>query len=323
MAKETLFDKMNTFFQKKIPYFFILSFDKTKGNVLPLSELDKEDIFFKTPEHNNLSDIPVKEAHTLWKPLPFAKEKYAQQYDKVMQEIQKGNTYLLNLTCESEVATDTELRHIFYKGESKYKLFYKDAFIHFSPEPFVIIENGKIASFPMKGTIDGRLEDAENIILQDEKELNEQYTIVDLIRNDLSMVAKNVQVEKFRYVEKLKTNQKELLAVSSKITGDVREEYGSYPGKIFEKLLPAGSICGAPKQKTLEIIDEVETHNRYFYTGVWGVYDGNSIDSCVIIRYLEKRNEKYFYKSGGGITSNSNFEKEYQELKDKIYAPLY
>lgn len=323
MATDTIFDTMNAYYLHSIPFFFIVSFDKKKGEVLPLHKLKENEIFFKTNDHQCLpKNIEIKEKID-WQYFPFSQKKYQHQFEKVQQEIQKGNTYLLNLTCDSKVQTNASLLDIFSYAQAPYKLYYKNEFVHFSPEPFVKIKKNKIASFPMKGTIDANLKNAAQIILNNKKELNEQFTIVDLIRNDLSMVAKNVRVEKFRYIEKIETNHKNLLTISSKITGDIRDEYCEKPGDIFYKLLPAGSISGAPKQKTLEIINQVETHYRNYYTGVWGIYDGTEIDSCVIIRYMEKRNEEYFYKSGGGITSESIFEKEYQELKDKIYVALH
>lgn len=323
MAKKIIFEKMNELYNRKIPFFFIVSYDKTQGEVIPLAELSEQQVFFSTPQNNNINFKVKNDKNLLWKAFPIDSAAYARQFEKVIQEIKKGNTYLLNLTCSAKVETNFSLKEIFSAGQSKYKLFYKNRFIHFSPEPFVIIENGRIFSYPMKGTIDAGLERAEEKILANEKELHEQFTIVDLIRNDLSMVAKNVCVDDFRYVEKIITNHKTLLSVSSKISGFLRKEFLHKPGDIFELLLPAGSICGAPKQKTLEIIAAVETHHRKFYTGVWGIFDGDKVDSCVIIRYLEKENGKFTFKSGGGITCNSRAEPEYQEMKDKIYVPVY
>jgi len=87
-------------------------------------------------------------------------------------------------------------------------------------------------------------------------------------------------------------------------------------------LLPAGSVSGAPKAKTLEIIKSVEQRNRGYYTGVFEIFDGNSLDSGVMIRYIEKEHERYFYHSGGGITTQSDVSSEYQEAIDKVYVPL-
>ena len=78
-----------------------------------------------------------------------------------------------------------------------------------------------------------------------------------------------------------------------------------------------------PKRKTLEIIREAEGGPRGYYTGVAGYFDGATLDSCVMIRFIEQDQEKFYYRSGGGITSQSDPEKEYQEMKDKVYLPIY
>ena len=79
-------------------------------------------------------------------------------------------------------------------------------------------------------------------------------------------------------------------------------------GSILLKLLPAGSVSGAPKPKTLEIIKAVEGEVREYYTGVFGYFNGNDLDSGVMIRFIENREGKYFYRSGGGITTQSDVE---------------
>ena len=174
----------------------------------------------------------------------------------------------------------------------------------------------------MKGTIDADLPDAEETILNDAKEKAEHYTIVDLLRNDLSMVAKNVRVQKFRYIDHLKTSRKNLLQVSSEITGQLPKNYHEHLGEILFRILPAGSVSGAPKKKTLEIIKSAEKEDRGYYTGVAGFYDGKSLKSFVMIRFISKQNEQLFYHSGGGVTVNSKAEKEFEELNDKIYVPV-
>ncbi len=88
-------------------------------------------------------------------------------------------------------------------------------------------------------------------------------------------------------------------------------------------LLPAGSICGAPKKRTLEIILSVETYERGYYTGVFGYWDGSLLDSAVAIRYIEKSGNKLDFKSGGGITFQSNCDHEYDEMVNKVYVPIY
>ena len=111
--------------------------------------------------------------------------------------------------------------------------------------------------------------------------------------------------------------------MSSEIEGEIKPEFQNKIGSILQKLLPAGSILGAPKPKTLEIILEAEKYDRGFYTGIAGYFDGKNLDSCVMIRFIEKENEKLFFKSGGGITHQSELTSEYEEMKNKIYVPIY
>ena len=73
----------------------------------------------------------------------------------------------------------------------------------------------------------------------------------------------------------------------------------------------------------MQIIAEAETYERGFYTGVAGYFDGMQLDSAVMIRFLEKQGEQFLFKSGGGITSRSDCDSEYNEMKQKIYVPIY
>ena len=313
---------MNEYGKNKIPFLFIIDFDMIEPQIIKLNEVNPEEILFNINGRKNyeVKSFPKKEIQFEKYPVSF--EVYKKSFDKVLKQIRDGNTYLLNLTFPTTINTNLTLEEIFLQSNAKYKLLYKNKFVVFSPESFVRIEGNTISSYPMKGTIDSSIPNAEEIILNDKKETAEHNTIVDLIRNDLSMVASNVQVEKFRYVEKIVTNDKSLLQVSSKITGTLKENYNTRIGEIIFSLLPAGSISGAPKKKTIEIIKDTETYSRGFYTGIFGYYDGSVLDSAVMIRFIEKENDKYFYKSGGGITFLSDVKSEYQELIDKVYVPI-
>jgi para-aminobenzoate synthetase component 1 len=247
---------------------------------------------------------------------------YKKALDKILEQIRSGNTYLINLTFKTPVKSSFSLREIFTYSRAKFKLYFKDAFTCFSPERFVEIEGNTIATYPMKGTIDANLKDAKKKILADEKEMAEHVMIVDLMRNDLGIVGSEVKVEKFRYVEKIKAGKKDLLQVSSKITATLPEDWRDNIGTLLAQLLPAGSITGTPKRSTVDNIEEVEDFERGFYTGVFGVFDGESLRSGVMIRFIEKRDDKLYYKSGGGITIDSDAKSEYEELIDKIYLPF-
>ena len=92
--------------------------------------------------------------------------------------------------------------------------------------------------------------------------------------------------------------------------------------RIF-RLLPAGSITGAPKPKTVEIIAQAEDYRRGFYTGIMGHYADGQLDSAVMIRFIEQENGQLHFKAGGGITAKSRWESEYNEVIQKIYVPIY
>jgi len=110
--------------------------------------------------------------------------------------------------------------------------------------------------------------------------------------------------------------------VSSEVAGDLDINWNEKIGSILFKLLPAGSITGAPKKKTMEIIAEAEIDPRGYYTGVAGIFDGTTLESAVMIRFVENREGQLFYHSGGGITVNSKCEHEYQEMIEKVYVPV-
>lgn len=253
-------------------------------------------------------------------PIPF--ESFKSAFDYVVNQINIGNSFLTNLTFKTPIRTNLSLEAIFHSSSAKYTLIVPDQFVVFSPETFIKIHNNHIYSYPMKGTIDASIPNARKIILEDIKESAEHVTIVDLIRNDLSQVANQVEVTKFRYIDELETNDKKLLQVSSEVRGVLNSDWKENLGDILSKLLPAGSISGAPKPETIKIINQAENYQRDFYTGICGFFDGTALDTGVMIRFIKKENDQLFYCSGGGITSFSEVEKEYQEMVDKVYLAI-
>lgn len=314
------FETINALGQNREPFLFICSFDKQKIFAQALDNLDKE-IYYKL---ENWRNYPVRKRQNTFNfssdTLSF--KSYQKAFSKVLDEIRSGNTYLLNLTFATPIETNLSLKEIFSYAQAKFKLYVKDEFICFSPERFVEIKNNTISTYPMKGTINATLPNAEKTILNNSKEMAEHVMIVDLMRNDLGIIGSNVHVEKFRYIEKIKAGEKELLQVSSKITATLDENWQDNIGTILNQLLPAGSISGTPKKSTLNIINSLENYKRGFYTGVFGIYDGKSLRSAVMIRFIEKQNNQLIYKSGGGITLDSTAKSEYEELLDKVYLPF-
>jgi len=319
--KEEILKQMNNLGKQGKPFTFLFDFEM-KNLVILESPKNFGNLWFQIPM---FSYSPVSnQINTLkiWKIQPVSFENYKAGFDLVKRHILNGNTYLLNYTQPTQIETNLSLEEIFYISSAPYKIYLKDKFVCFSPEPFIKIQDGEIYSYPMKGTIDAGIENAEQLILTDSKEIAEHNTIVDLIRNDLSLVAENVVVEKFRYLSHIQTNQKNLWQVSSEISGDLPPNYAENIGAIIFALLPAGSVSGAPKKKTVEIIQKAEKYERGYYTGIFGYFDGKNLDSCVLIRFIENQNGQLIYKSGGGITFMSDAKKEYDEMVEKIYVPV-
>jgi para-aminobenzoate synthetase component I len=327
--------EMNEMGELQTPFLFVLDFELQQPLVVPLYALNSEEIvysmndnFLEYRNYYRFTPLGLPELKIKKSPIPF--KKFNQAFEFVSGNLKNGNSFLTNLTAETKIESNWDLETLFYTCRAKYKLFWKNKFLCFSPETFVQIrEDGIISSFPMKGTIDAGIPNAAEIILEDLKEKYEHTTIVDLIRNGLSKIADKVWVERFRYIEKIKKeDSSELLQVSSEVRGQLKSNWKSEIGTLILNLLPAGSISGAPKPKTLEIIKKAEKQlykngKRGFYTGVFGVFDGYKLNSAVMIRFIEQNPKGLVFKSGGGITSRSDAKKEYNELLSKIYVPVF
>ena len=380
--KQEIIDKINRLASQDEPFLFVINYQGDKAFIRQLSDINPEECLFDFEGRGNFSDEmknnSEKIAEISWQIAPPLYEDYERSFDIVKNNIMAGNSYLTNLTCKVPVNCNLSLEDIFNQAKGKYKLLLRrkrnqaedkaqqkeeeaqnkadkkeenieeisNPFVCFSPETFVRIKNGRIYSYPMKGTLDASLPDAEKQLMEDRKEAAEHATIVDLIRNDLSRVAENVRVDKYRYIDVLHTNKGDILQTSSEISGSLPEDYRQHLGEILDTQLPAGSITGAPKDKTMQIIHEAEGYDRGFYTGIMGIYDQGELNSAVMIRFIEEENspvdfeadgEKNFkanegkepkesrelyFKAGGGITSKSDCRREYEEVIQKIYLPF-
>ncbi len=314
----TLREKLNSFGKKREAIFFVIDFEAKQHFLSPVSKLDEDILFCLDGSKNIYNDKKVPYTYN-----PISFPKYSCAFDKIQEEIKNGNSYLINLTAPSKLEIPYSLKEIYHYSDAKFKLYFKDKFVCFSPERFVEIKDNKIYTYPMKGTIEASIENAKEKILNNKKEKAEHVMVVDLLRNDLSQVSKKVRVEKFRYIEKIKAGERELLHVSSKIRGELKKDWQDNLGDILTKMLPAGSITGAPKKSTVKIIKEVEEYERGFFSGIFGVFDGENLDSSVMIRFIEKNSDGLVYKSGGGITIDSDKEEEYLEMCEKIYVPFF
>ena len=374
--KQEIIDKINQLASQDEPFLFVINYQGDKAFIRLLSDIIPEECLFDFEGRGNFShawketwkegtsekETWKKEtseeeiSETTWQIEPPLYEDYERSFNIVKSNIMAGNSYLTNLTCRVPVSCNLSLEEIFHRAKGKYKLLLRrkrnlTPFVCFSPETFVRIKGGRIYSYPMKGTLDASLPNAEKQLMEDRKEAAEHATIVDLIRNDLSRVAENVRVDKYRYIDVLHTNKGDILQTSSEISGRLPEDYPHHLGEILDAQLPAGSITGAPKDKTMQIIQEAEGYDRGFYTGIMGIYDQGELNSAVMIRFIEeetspvdfetdgeknfkakegkasegkepKASRELYFKAGGGITSKSDCQREYEEVIQKIYLPI-
>lgn len=327
-AYHKVIEGMNDLGRRHTPFLFIINYAQSEGHLIeyPLSA-PCEEVSFCFHGVGNVCETAAPPHPIRMERSPMRYDDYKRAFDVVRAALMRGDSFLCNLTATTDVSLGGTLSDIYAQSRAPYRLLLPRHFVSFSPESFVRIDpKGRIATYPMKGTMDATLPHAEQSLMDNAKEQAEHYTIVDLLRSDLSRVATDVVVDRFRYIDRIKTSTGELLQTSSEISGQLPDDWHSRIGSIIDALLPAGSITGAPKRSTCETIKQAEQYDRDYYTGVAGYYDGKSLDSCVLIRYIGTTPEgaatPYRFYSGGGITIHSTAESEYDELIEKVYLPI-
>lgn len=321
--REEARQRMNNLAMQGVPFLFIIDYEGKRAVVEPENEVDANELRYCFNGKGNATQTAYPANKDIeWGIEPPTEAEYQHSFNTVRNAMLAGNSYLANLTCRIGLRTNLSLPDLYNAAEARYRLWMKDKLVCFSPETFVKIAQGEISSYPMKGTAEDLSPSSTEQLLANEKEAAEHATIVDLIRNDLSMVAYDVHVERYRYVERLNTHRGPLLQTSSEIKGRLMPHLMQRPGDVIFSQLPAGSITGAPKKKTVEVIAEAENYHRDFYTGVMGRWDNGELDSAVMIRFIDQCHGKLFFKAGGGITAKSNWKDEYHEVIEKVYAPI-
>lgn len=232
-------------------------------------------------------------------------------------EMRLGRSYLVNYCSQTGVALNLPPEALFERSAAPFTVWLEGEFISFSPEAFVSVTGDTIFTNPMKGTGPNAA-----ALLADAKEQAEHATVVDLLRNDLGRVATGVKIEDYRFVSRIERETGPLFQTSTRISGRLPADWREHLGEWLPMLLPAGSISGAPKQETLQLIAGSETEARGFFTGVAVLFDGENLQSAVLIRYLDLSQPQVKFRSGAGITIYSDPGAEYEEILSKVYVPL-
>ncbi|MBK9501704.1 MAG: aminodeoxychorismate synthase component I [Leptospiraceae bacterium] len=251
----------------------------------------------------------------------LSQAEYEEKVLKILDYIKRGETYQVNFTFRVGFDLEGNPFHLYEALKKRQRVAYsaivhdgKRQILSLSPELFFKRKNNTLLARPMKGTSPrGKSElDDRNLLKelsQDSKTKAENSMIVDLIRNDFGKIAKlgTVQVEKLRQIEKYET----LFQMTSTVKSTLKESVDYY--QLFKALLPGGSITGAPKYRTMQIIQELESTFRDVYTGAIGFISKEEAIFNIPIRTIVLENGKGTMGVGSGIVWDSNPKREYEE----------
>lgn len=315
---EELKEKINTLAGNGKPFLFGINYELDEGFLIE-DPMNQKDVLFKFNGVGNKKKQLTLEKTPEIEIFPIDFQQYSQKFEIIQREIAADRISVINLTARTHIQTTITPQEIFESCTSLYQLYIPDRFVCFSPEIFIQIEDRNISTYPMKGTIDATLPGAEDQLLNNSKEIDEHRKTVQTICDDLSLVAQEVKVKRFRYLDHLHTTTGSLLQTSSEVVGILEQDYLSHLGDIIIKLLPGTSIVGSPKDHARQVIEVAEAQTRGYYCGIAGYFDGQKLDTCVLIRFIEIDGQNLYFRSGGGVTAQSNCQGEYQELIKKIY----
>ena len=265
-----------------------------------------------------------------WQELTSAEE-YKAAIEHIHHHIRQGDTYQVNYTVQLQQNITADpfafYNRLVVEQNAHYNAFIQHddvSIISVSPELFFKKDGDRLTTRPMKGTTNRGLTTETDLkqaqwLAQDQKNRSENMMIVDLLRNDMNRISKigSENVKRLCQVEQYSTVWQMTSTIETQLLPN------SSLSDVFQALFPGGSITGAPKIATMEIINKVEKQPRGVYCGAIGILvpQGPSIFN-VAIRTLQMEGTKAVYGVGGGITWDSKWEAEYEETKQKA-AVLY
>ena len=265
-----------------------------------------------------------------WQELTSAEE-YKAAIEHIHHHIRQGDTYQVNYTVQLQQNITADpfafYNRLVVEQNAHYNAFIQHddvSIISVSPELFFKKDGDRLTTRPMKGTTNRGLTTETDLkqaqwLAQDQKNRSENMMIVDLLRNDMNRISKigSEDVKSLCQVEQYSTVWQMTSTIETQLLPN------SSLSDVFQALFPCGSITGAPKIATMEIINKVEKQPRGVYCGAIGILvpQGPSIFN-VAIRTLQMEGTKAVYGVGGGITWDSKWEAEYEETKQKA-AVLY
>ena len=307
---------------------------ETKFEVIDGPLMSEYLLYFTIHETVQTEPIPLTYKPTdlpkSWQELTSAEE-YKAAIEQIHHHIRQGDTYQVNYTVQLQQNLTADpfaiYNRLVVEQNAHYNAFIQHddvTIISISPELFFKKDGDRLTTRPMKGTTNRGLTTETDLkqaqwLAQDQKNRSENMMIVDLLRNDMNRISKigSEDVKSLCQVEQYSTVWQMTSTIETQLLPN------SSLSDVFQALFPCGSITGAPKIATMEIINKVEKQPRGVYCGAIGILvpQGPSIFN-VAIRTLQMEGTKAVYGVGGGITWDSKWEAEYEETKQKA-AVLY
>ena len=300
-----------------------LSFN-SNSNKNPLLWFAKPKMTFNYQNHYDSNECEPIYLHMIQNlPTPNEYEKFI---DKIKTYLEIGDSYQINFTQQKKYVSSHDSLTIYLSMRQKIKPWHgmyinsgQSKVLSFSPEKFFKTFNGKIESFPMKGTRPRSSDPIKDELLKIElhkskKDRAEHLMIVDLIRNDIGKICEfgSVNVENLYDIETFETVHQMVSKVYGKLSSNIKEI------EIIKAMFPGGSITGAPKERSMKIIDSLENYDRGIYTGALGsISNAGEMNFNIAIRTMEINGNIATYPVGGGIVWDSDSMSEWEEAQQK------
>ena len=310
----------------KYKQYYLLQ-QRTKNN-----DQDVEDLW--QDRHHWLENLSLKQSIEIenfrlseqWKS-NYSEEEYKQSFNKIQEYILSGDCYQVNLAQRFQAVYQGNEYQAYLallaENKAPFAAFMRlpeQVIISVSPERFLLLNGNQVQTKPIKGTMPRSQNSEQDIankqqLLNSEKDQAENLMIVDLLRNDIGRVCKpgSVSVPSLFNIESFPA----VHHLVSTVIGKVDNQYACED--LLRACFPGGSITGAPKIRSMEIIHELEKYQREIYCGSIAYINGNGdMDSSITIRTLVCHQNQIYCWAGGGIVADSNAESEYQECFDKV-----
>ncbi|MGL4345868.1 MAG: anthranilate synthase component I family protein, partial [Cellulosilyticaceae bacterium] len=259
----------------------------------------------------------------------FSKDRFKQMVERTKAYIEEGDIFQAVISYP----VDFELEESLFPLYKALRLINPSPYMYFmrcgaqeiagtSPETLVKVKNAQVLTMPIAGTIKRGQNPEEDALLEqhlrgDQKENAEHRMLVDLARNDVGKVSQigSVRVSGYQALQKLS----HVMHLTSEVEGTLAASQTGLDA--LEAILPAGTLSGAPKVRAMEIIKELEQDLRGIYGGGIGMIEPNgNLDFCIAIRTFMKKGVNGKIQAGAGIVLDSDPEKEYQEVIQKLGA---